>query len=141
MSFWPLINKSRLSWLNMISCLYLSFSFFIFPICLLSFRLVLLSILPLTKLFLKLSLPRYALFFLFLMQSWLFISSILISRISPATTNGHTDNEQEVKVIMLVSENNILLGLLSHNFSLVYFCVISFIIFIIILSASRVLCR
>ena len=58
-----------------------------------------------------------------------------------AATNGHTDNEHEVEVIMLVSENNIPLGLLSCNSSPICLCIISFVIVFLITSSARVLCR
>ena len=58
-----------------------------------------------------------------------------------AATNGYTDNEHEVKVIMLTSKNNVPLSLLSCNSGPVCLCIISSIIVFLITSSARVLCR
>ena len=58
-----------------------------------------------------------------------------------AATDSHTDNEHEVEVIMLASENNVPLGLLFCNSGPVCLCIISFVIVFLITSSARVLCR
>jgi len=111
---------------------------------LLSFGLVPLSILLQTGLLLKLPLLRYAPFSSFFCSIGYLSPAFRIQGLpSPAAaTDGHTDNEHEVEVIMLASENNIPSALLSHNSGPVHSLIISSMIgFLTASSFVRVLWR
>ena len=143
MSFWLLINKSRLSWLNMISLLCLSFlSIFLYVSLELQISATKHSAPDKTP---SEATPSKVHFVLSVFYAILVIyiqHSCIQGLPSPtSTTDGHTNDEQEVKVIMLVSENNVPSGLLFCNSSPVCLCIISFIILFLIISISRVLCR
>ena len=130
MSFQLLINRSRLSWLNMISHPCLSF-FFIFLYLSLELQISAAKHLAPDKTPFEATPSKVhsVLSFSYLiLVIYIQHSHIQDPPSSAITTNGCTDNEQEIKVIMLASKNSVLSGLLSCTSGPVSFCIIPFII-------------